>query len=568
MKLGKLGIAAKIFAIIAVLGVAIVAVAANGYYGLGTMHQSSRLQETAATEALDGLRLTKLITSLNRAEFRIAADPTPETITDLDQTIARESKEFETLLAETKATAGPKRLALLQDVERLYHVYQAGISKVVATATAPGATSDHAALAEKLVTLARSNREEARDLNTSIRTYVAYGEQRLANAVQTANDAYATGITITLIVAICGLALGLGMGIIIARFGIVRPIHKIVAALNELASNNLEVEVYGTDRGDEIGEIAGAMDVFKSNMIRNREMEQTAKDTEKQAMAEKRQALNDLANKFDQTVGAIVGIVASTATELESAAQTLTTSLEETNTQSSTVSAAATQASTNVETVATACEELASSVREIGEQVFRSSDVTRLAVENAEKTQHTAEGLVESVHKIGEVVNLIQDIAAQTNLLALNATIEAARAGEAGKGFAVVASEVKNLATQTAKATESITSHIAEVQEVTQSTVDAIRDISEIISRTRETSGSISSAVEQQNAATQEIARNISQASAGTNEVSAAISQVSEAAHSGGAAAEQVLASARELSMSAENLRREVDSFIAMVRSD
>ncbi|PKR55806.1 methyl-accepting chemotaxis protein [Thalassospira marina] len=567
MKLGNFGIATKVFAIIAVLGIAIIAVSINGYFGLSTMNQSSRLQETAANEALDGLRLTKLITSLNRAEFRIAADPTPDTIDDLNDTILRETQEFQTILAETAKTAGPKRLALLQDVQEHYQIYEQSIAKVLKTANDSEASEDRRALADQLTLQARANREQARGLNDSIRNYVAYAQQRLNGAVADADAAFTTGISITIIVAIVGLALGLGMGMLIARFGIVQPIRKIVWSLNELANNNLDVHVYGTDRRDEIGEISAAMEIFKTNMIRNREMEEAAERAEQQAIEDKKQAMNDLANQFDQTVGAIVTIVASTATELETAAQTLTSSLDETNAQSSTVSAAATEASTNVETVATACEELAASVRQIGEQVVHSSDVTQIAVEKGAETQRTAEGLVESVQKIGEVVNLIQDIAAQTNLLALNATIEAARAGEAGKGFAVVASEVKNLATQTARATENITSHISEVQAVTQTTVDAIRDISDVISRTRETASSISSAVDQQNSATQEIARNVSQASAGTQEVSSAISQVSEAANEGGAAAEQVLSSARELSTSAENLRREVDNFIAKVRA-
>ncbi|RCK52344.1 hypothetical protein TH25_07535 [Thalassospira profundimaris] len=567
MQLGKFGIATKIFAIIAVLAIAIIAVSVNGYHGLNTMNQSSKIQETAANEALDGLRLTRLITSLNRAKFRIAADPSPETIADLNKTIASETAEFEAIIVETSKTAGPRRLELLEDVKHRYDIYEHSINELLAIANARDGNTDRQTLASSLLAQARDNREEARDLNNSIRTYVSYAQDRLSNAVAAADNTFTNGITVMIIVAIVGLALGIGLGFVIARYGIIQPIRKIVGALNALANNKLDVEVYGTDRSDEIGEISSAMEVFKTNMIRNREMEEAAERAEQKALEDKKRAMNDLANQFDQTVGAIVTIVASTATELETAAQTLTSSLNETNTQSSTVSAAATQASSNVETVATACEELAASVRQIGEQVVHSSDVTQIAVEKGAETQRTAEGLVESVQKIGEVVNLIQDIAAQTNLLALNATIEAARAGEAGKGFAVVASEVKNLATQTAKATESITSHIAEVQEVTHTTVDAIRDISEVISRTRETASSISSAVEEQNTATQEIAQNVAQASAGTQEVSSAITQVSEAANEGGAAAEQVLSSARELSTSAENLRREVDSFIAKVRA-
>ncbi|MBU0726230.1 MAG: HAMP domain-containing protein [Alphaproteobacteria bacterium] len=354
-------------------------------------------------------------------------------------------------------------------------------------------------------------------------------------------------------------------GLLFAR-SISKPLTTVANALLKLAEGDTSVDVQVRSR-DEVGQVGLAFQTFKQRTIEIKRLEVEQVEREERAELEKKQAMLQLADSFEQSVGGIVSIVSAAATELEAAAQTLNASLEETNAQASTVAAAANEASANVETVATACEELAASVREIGQQVNQSSQISGRAVTNAESTKATVEGLVISTQKIGEVVKLINDIAEQTNLLALNATIEAARAGEAGKGFAVVAAEVKNLATQTAKATEDITAQIADVQNVTNRTVSAITEIAKVIGESSEIAATIASAVEQQDVATQEIARNVQQASAGTNEVSGAIVQVSQAASEGGTAATQVLSSARELSQSSVKLRTEMENFLTRVRA-
>jgi methyl-accepting chemotaxis protein len=262
-----------------------------------------------------------------------------------------------------------------------------------------------------------------------------------------------------------------------------------------------------------------------------------------------------------------VEVVASAAEEMQASAQSMSSTAEETNTRSMAVAAASEEAAQNVQTVAAAAEELSSSINEISRQVSQSNTISQEAVEQAQKTNVTVQGLAEAAQKIGDVVNLINDIASQTNLLALNATIEAARAGEAGKGFAVVASEVKNLATQTAKATEEIAAQITSMQSVTTEAVTAIDSITNTIGKISEIAAAISTAVEEQGAATSEISQNVAQAAAGTSEVSENIAGVTQAAQESGQSAGQVLDAAKSLAEEGERMRQEVEAFLGKLSS-
>jgi methyl-accepting chemotaxis protein len=367
-----------------------------------------------------------------------------------------------------------------------------------------------------------------------------------------------------------GFAVVLGIVILlswlIAR-GIIRPLTQMTGAMSRLATNDVTVTVPAQDHGHEIGAMAKAVQVFKDNAIAVQRMEQDGKAAALAAQAEKQAAMRKLADDFQAAVGGVVNGVASAATEMQGSAQALTTTAEQTSRQASAVSAATEEASTNVQTVAAASEELAASVTEISRQVTTSSGIANKAVEQARATDAKVQGLSAAASQIGDVVRLIADIAGRTNLLALNATIEAARAGEAGKGFAVVASEVKNLATQTAKATEEIGAKVTEMQSATADSVEAIRSIGETIAEMSAIAAGIASAVEEQGAATQEIARNVQEAAKGTQEVSSNIGGVTQASGETGAAAGQMLDAAKELSVQAETLRREVDGFLATVRA-
>jgi methyl-accepting chemotaxis protein len=279
------------------------------------------------------------------------------------------------------------------------------------------------------------------------------------------------------------------------------------------------------------------------------------------------ETLRKLADGFSATVGAIVDTVSSASTELEASAGTLTGTAEQTQARSGAVAAAAEQASANVQSVASAAEEMTSSVHEISRQVQESSKIASAAVTQAQETDARINALSQAAGRIGDVVKLITAIAEQTNLLALNATIEAARAGEAGRGFAVVASEVKQLASQTAKATEEISVQIAGMQTATQESVAAIKQIGDTIGQISEISAAIAAAVEEQGAATSEIARNVGEAAKGTAQVASNIVEVNSGAGETGAASTEVLAAARSLSGESNRLKLEVDKFLVTVRA-
>ncbi|MDQ7246466.1 protoglobin domain-containing protein [Dongia sedimenti] len=276
--------------------------------------------------------------------------------------------------------------------------------------------------------------------------------------------------------------------------------------------------------------------------------------------------MNALAESFEGSVLGLVEQVSSAAASMKETAETMSSVAEEATRQATAVAAASEETTQNVQTVASATEELSASIGEIGNRISESSRIVGEAVSQADDTNHRVAGLSEAAQKIGEVVRLISDIAGQTNLLALNATIEAARAGDAGKGFAVVASEVKQLATQTARATDQIAGQVQAIQSAVSNAAQAILQITNTINRVNEISTAIASAVEEQAAATQEISRNIQQASAGTTEVASNIAGVSEAAHQTGQSASQVLGSASNLNQSSTQLRGEVGAFLKKIR--
>jgi methyl-accepting chemotaxis protein len=355
------------------------------------------------------------------------------------------------------------------------------------------------------------------------------------------------------------------MAFFIAR-SISRPVRDLSTVMRELAGNNLGVEVRFTERADEIGGMARAVETFKANAQEVKRLQARQEEIERQAAAERKAGLLRLADGFESSVQGVVEAVSSAATEMEHSAGAMTRTAETASHRATIVAAASEEATTNVNTVAGAAEELSASIQEISRQMSDSVRITARAVEDAGRADGLMQGLTEAAQQIGQVIELINSIAGQTNLLALNATLEAARAGEAGKGFTVVASEVKALATQTARATGEIQAKVTEIQQATGGAADAIRDIGRTISQINEISAAVAAAVEQQNAATGDISRNVQQAAMGTQQVSGNIVGVSQASTETGAAAGQVLSAAGGLAREADRLRNEVARFLTDVR--
>lgn len=413
--------------------------------------------------------------------------------------------------------------------------------------------------------------------------------QNIAKAAMESGQSTATNIIIAVVLFVIGF--GSFAARLISR-GITVPVNALTTVMNVLAEGNTEVDVPGQERGDEIGTMAKAVEVFKSNAIENKRLEKENQEAEearskaenlrlqrekeaeeekvlqeKHAREERRKATLDMADKFEDSVSSLLIAVTEASKKLSDTSSQMTIAVDDTRDLSLTASSASEQAGSNVQTVAAASEEMTVAIAEIARRVNSAAELAKSAVERTQDARERVTSLTEKSDRIGDMVGTINDIAEQTNLLALNATIEAARAGDAGKGFAVVASEVKSLASQTAGATDEITIHVKSIQDASQMAVEAVASIATAIEEVNGIASEIAASTEEQNAATNEISRNAAEAALGTTEANTNVLKVSERAKETGISAAEVKKSADHLSVQANDLQTAVDNFLGQIRA-
>ncbi|CAO4134660.1 hypothetical protein OFEAOIEE_LOCUS2394 [Methylorubrum extorquens] len=557
----NLSIRTKLTGSFAILLLFLGALAASGVYGSAKMNdllvdvQTNWLpsvRTAGQVDALTGRYTTSLLRHILTDEPQMLAGVDKDLV-DRARKVEQVSKTYQTLISS------PEERALYETFRREWQTFMTAAEPIL-VASRTGEKARALALYESTAVAPRRNASVALD------KMIKLNEEGAARAEVDGQASYAQTRTVLIGAGAAATVLAMLLAFLIVR-GISRGIASVVRPMQALATGDLSVSIPHRGVRTEIGTIADAVQVFKDALIRMKALEAETALARASAEEQRKAAMREMADSFEQAVGGIVGMVSSSATELQATASQMTSTATETATQSTTVAAAAEEAASNVGTVAAAAEELGASVQEIGRQVQGSTGLAQVAVGEADKTAALVQALRQTSTKIGDMVGLISNIASQTNLLALNATIEAARAGEAGRGFAVVASEVKELASQTAKATEEIAAQIGEIQGVTDQAVSAIGGITGRIREINSVAASIAAAVEQQGAATQEIVRNVAQAAMGTGEVTSNIAGVAGAAEETGAAASQVLASASELSRQSEHLSAEVKRFLATVRA-
>jgi methyl-accepting chemotaxis protein len=556
-------IATKIFAVVGFLCAVSMLIATVGITGAGQMEDLAQESKKAARAMRLTAQVNRFVVTMNRAEYALAANPAE--VADVEKAVVELRQQARKNFAELEGLIDQRQAAMLEQVHQTYTRYESELEKTIARAktVGPVAMSEAQKVIYGEVLASRSVTDKLRD---DIKVLADYTNNKSDSLADEASD---TGDEIGLVlglVAGLGILIGAGGAWAVASFGVVRPLTAALDCLRRLANGDLNLAIVGKGRGDEIGDMADAMLIFQENAVQRLKLQEQQEAEQQQRLA-RAARIQNLVKEFENTMGNVVEVISSATTELEATANAMSSTAEQTEQQSGAVAAASEQATANVETMAAATEELAATVQEVTRQMHDARNIANEAAREAASSREQVEALEAAGERIGDVVAMIQDVAGQTNLLALNATIEAARAGEAGKGFAVVASEVKQLANQTARATDDIRTQVEAMRASIKAAADKIGHVAGVVERLNSVAASVASAAEQQAAATAEIGRNASEAARGTQEVSGTIHQVRQAAGTTASAAGQVLASAGELAHKTVDMRAGISRFIEGVRA-
>lgn len=405
----------------------------------------------------------------------------------------------------------------------------------------------------------------AGNLKINVASHLKVVNQEILETNQNTREDMALSRQIIIAAMLAAVVLSILILLVVVIRNLLRRMDTLHQAMEGLSTGQLDIDI-PSDRSDELGRMAGTIEIFRMNILQVKQLEDEQKESTKMAEEEKRRTLDEIAASFQENVGNSLRSVETAVSEMHMDAKAMLSVTETVSNAAGNASSFSNKANQNVQAVASAAEQLSMSIQQINAQVSQASSTAIEAVEASDRSNDLVGNLAKAADRVGEVVGLITDIAEQTNLLALNATIEAARAGDAGKGFAVVASEVKNLATQTAQATDEISGQMDTIRQEVSLAVTSIHGIGTIIAKINDISGHITEAVEQQGDATNEIASNATQAASSTHEVSTSVSNVSDAAKDTGTSARNVMAAVEETTEQAESLKRQVHEFVEQLR--